>query len=507
MGLVTTLRAYLFSLAGERIVTDLRKSLYDRLVAQDIALFDSRSTGELLNRLSSDTSVLQQAVTVNTSMALRFSVTLIGAMIIMLIKSWKLTLLMLALVPVVVIGAAIYVRWLRKMSRQYQDALAESATRAEESLSGIRTVRRFAREDHERSRYATAIEKAFGLAKERAFYSSAFHGFMSFAGYGAIAGVLWYGARLVNTQELSFGDLTSFLLYTFSMAFSLSALSSLWGDYAKALGASDRVFQLIDSVPKVQGGSLCLDSLEGHLSFDKVQFRYPSRPDQPVLKDFHLELKAGEVVALVGPSGAGKSTVAALISRLYDPDQGQIRLDGRDLRDFDTDWLRQRIGIVAQEPLLFSSTVAENIRYGRLTATDEDIRRAAEVANARDFIEGFPEGFETKVGEKGVRLSGGQKQRVAIARAVLKDPRILILDEATSALDAESEHLVQEALERLEQGRTTLIIAHRLSTVRNADRVVVLEDGQVVQSGSHDELVNEDGLYKKLVSRQFESLV
>jgi ATP-binding cassette subfamily B protein len=325
----------------------------------------------------------------------------------------------------------------------------------------------------------------------------------SIAGYASIAVVLWYGGRLVVAGELSVGALTSFLMYTLVVAMSFSGVAELWAEFMRASGAADRVFELLDRVPAIPSGGQHVPELKGHVEFRDVRFAYPTRPDVPVLKGLNLELRPGEVVAVVGPSGAGKSTLASLMSRFYDPQGGAVHLDGHPLTSLDPDWLRRHIGLVAQEPQLFSCSIADNIRYGRPEATDAQVEEAARAANAHDFIQRFPEGYQTHVGERGVQLSGGQKQRVAIARAVLKDPRLLILDEATSALDAESEHLVKDALERLMKGRTTLIIAHRLSTVASADRVLVLEGGNVVQSGTHAALMAQEGLYRRLVERQF----
>ncbi|NVJ17616.1 ABC transporter transmembrane domain-containing protein [Myxococcus sp. AM010] len=502
-GLAMALRIYLFTSAGERVVSRLRKDLFGALLSQEVGFFDSRRTGELTSRLSSDTTVLQTTVTANVSMMLRYVVTALGGVGLLLYTSVQLTLVMLAVIPPVAIGGVFYGRRVRVISRQAQDALAASGEVAEEDLSGIRTVRSFAAERHEVERYSVAVERSFTLAKKRALQTSVFMGVASIAGYGSIAAVLWYGGRLVVDGGLSVGELTSFLIYTMLVAFSFSGIAELWADFMRASGAAERVFELLDRKPAIGAGGEQLTDLRGHVQFRGVHFAYPSRPDVPVLQGLDLELRPGEVVAVVGPSGAGKSTLASLLSRFYDPQNGEVLLDGHPLTALEPEWLRRNIGMVAQEPQLFSCSIADNIRYGRPGATDAQVEEAARAANAHAYIERFPEGYGTQVGERGVQLSGGQKQRVAIARAVLKDPRLLILDEATSALDAESEHLVKDALERLMKGRTTLIIAHRLSTVANADRVLVLDGGVVIQSGTHAALMSQEGLYRRLVERQF----
>ncbi|MGC6416727.1 MAG: ABC transporter ATP-binding protein [Bradymonadia bacterium] len=499
---LTAVRMYLFTVAGERIVTRLRQRLYNSLIRQDIGFFDARRTGELTNRLSADTTVVQNTATVNVSMFLRYALTTLGAIAILAWTSWRLTLVMLALVPVAVIGALFYGRWVRRLSRKVQDALAAATDVAEETFSGVRTVRAFAREEQESTRYRERIEASFELARRRARVNATFGAVAAFAGYGAISGVLWYGGHLLAEGGLSMGQLTSFLLYTFTVAFSIAALGGVWQDFMRAVGASERVFELLESAPSLPAGTERLDKVEGHLNFENVDFAYPTRSDIPVLKGLNIQIHAGECVALVGPSGGGKSTVAALVSRFYDPVRGQVSLDGHSITELDQDWYRRQVGVVSQEPILFATSIFENIRYGRPDASLDAVRGVAKAANALEFIEALPDAFHTEVGERGVRLSGGQRQRIAIARALLEDAPLLILDEATSALDAESEHLVQEALKRLMAGRTTMVIAHRLSTVQSADRIIVLDNGCVVQMGTHRDLMNLGGMYAQLVERQ-----
>ncbi|NRD56323.1 ABC transporter ATP-binding protein [Corallococcus exiguus] len=498
------LRYYFFTSAGENVVQALRERLFSHLVSQEVAFFDNSKTGELVTRLGADTAVLQQSVSGNIAMALRSGAQVLGGVALLFYTSPTLTLLMLTVVPPVVVVAMVYGRRMRLTSRRVNDEHAASNAVAEEIFAGIRTVRSFAAERHEGGRYSVALAKALALARRRTQLSAFFIGGSTFGGFIAGSLVLWYGSRLMLRGDLSIGSLTSFLVYTTLVSMSVSGLTDLWADFMRASGSAERVFDLLDRKPgmPISGGER-IDPLQGHVEFQSVRFAYPTRLDAPVLKDLNLAIQPGEVVAIVGPSGAGKSTIAGLLARMYDPQGGSLLLDGRDLRTVDPEWLRQQIGVVAQEPMLFSGSIFDNIRYGRLDATEAEVEAAARAANAHDFVCRFPDGYRTSVGERGVQLSGGQKQRVAIARAILKDPRLLVLDEATSALDAESEHLVKDALERLMRGRTTLIIAHRLSTVLGADRVLVLEGGQVVQSGSHASLMEQEGLYRRLVERQF----
>ncbi|MCM2332534.1 MAG: ABC transporter transmembrane domain-containing protein, partial [Anaeromyxobacteraceae bacterium] len=502
-GLAVGGRAWLFSMAGERGVKRVRERLFRSLVSQEVAFFDAQRTGDLTSRLGSDTAALQGLLSSQISMTLRNAVQVVGGLILLVVTSLKLTAVMLAVVPAVAIGAVLYGRKIRVLAKKYQDALADAGHVAEESLSAIRTVRSFAAEEAEVGRYGAAIEASYRLARSRMAAASVFFGAASAAVYAAVAVVLGYGGLLVAGGELTAGTLTAFLVYTLLIAMGLGTLADIWAEAMRSLGAAERVLDLSDRVAAmpITGGRV-LPRVEGRVAFEGVRFRYPTRPEAEVLQGIDLAVAPGEVVALVGPSGAGKSTIGSLLVRLYDPEGGRVTLDGVDLRELDPGWLRRLVGVVSQEPVLFSTSIADNVRYGRTEASDDEVREAIRAANAEKFVLGFPEGLATKVGERGQQLSGGQKQRIAIARALLKDPRILLLDEATSALDAESEALVQEALARLMKGRTAVVIAHRLSTVVGADRVVVIDGGQVVEAGPHAELLARGGAYARLVERQ-----
>lgn len=501
--LSVALRYVLFTTAGERVVASLREALYAAIMRQEIAYFDQRRTGELMSRLSADAGVVQSAVSVNISMTLRAFASLAGGIALLAWTSPKLTLLMLAVVPPASLAAVAYGRRIRGLSRASQEAIGAASEVAEETIAGVRTVRVFGAEHREEVRYGSAVERAFRIARDRIRTSGVFFGISSLVGSAAAVAVLWYGGRLVVDDALTMGELTAFLVYTMLIAGALGMLSDLWANFSRASGAAERIFEVLDRTPTMPiGGGRCPVGTIRTFAFDSVSFAYPTRPDRTAVECVSFEASRGEVIAIVGPSGAGKSTLAALASRLYDPDKGAILVDGCDARELDPAWLRSKVGVVAQEPILFSTSIRENLLYGSPDASEEELEAAVDAANIREFTERLPDGLNTHVGERGVQLSGGQKQRVAIARALLEDPPILVLDEATSALDAESEHLVQQALKHLMRGRITVVIAHRLSTVRDATRVLVLERGRIVQDGRHEDLLAENGLYRRLVERQ-----
>lgn len=496
------MRSYFFTLAGERVVAFLRKSLFYHIVIQEIGFFDLTKTGDLVNRLSSDTKALENAVTINLSMGLRLGVQVIGSIIVLFVLSWRLCLVMLSVIPVVVLAAMVYGSFVKRLSKRVQDALAVASDVATESIGNIRTVRAFGQEKKHSTDYDDRVQISYEKAKKLALANGTFMGSMMFAANVCIVLVVWYGGSLVIDGAITAGDLASFLIYTLYVGIGLGGFASLWFDIMKALGATDRIFRIVHRTPKINiegGDAIPVDEFQGKISFERVSFTYPSRPDVKVLNEIDISLNPGQILALVGPSGAGKSTIAGLIQRLYDPISGSVKIDGCDLRDLDPQWFRRKMAVVSQEPVLFACSIRDNIAYGNANATVDQIKQAAIKANAHDFIESFPSGYDTMVGERGVRLSGGQKQRVAIARALLMNPKILLLDEATSALDADSEFLVQQALERLMQGRTVLIIAHRLSTVKSADLVAVMQNGSIKERGTHDELLEHAGDRKSVV--------
>ncbi|MBC6365509.1 ABC transporter ATP-binding protein [Algoriphagus sp. AK58] len=496
-------RVWLFALVSERSMRDIRMSLYARLVRLPMTFFDKRRTGELISRITADVNQLQDTFSTTLAELFRQVVTLVAGVAFLLFNTPKLTLFMLGTFPVLVLFAMVFGKFIRRLSKKTQDELAAANVIVEETLQSISTVKSFVGEAYESSRYGKGLNKVVGVALTTAKFRGAFISFIIFALFGGIVGVMWYGASLVSSGEMSVGELVSFVLYTTFIGGSIAGLGDIYSQLQKAIGSSERVLEILEEDAESETG-MTSSSFKGEIQFDQVRFRYPTRPEVEVLKEVSFHISPGEKVALAGHSGAGKSTIIQLLSRFYEVERGAILVDGRDVKDWDLKALRSKIGIVPQEVLLFGGSIRENIAYAKPDASEEEIILAARKANAWQFISKFPEGLDTLVGERGVKLSGGQRQRVAIARAILKDPAILILDEATSSLDAESESLVQEALDELMKGRTTLIIAHRLATIRKVDRIYVLSEGKIVEQGNHLELLKDPtGFYSNLVRLQF----
>ncbi len=507
-GFFSFFRIYFFAQVSENAVADVRRSLFSKFMTLPIHFYEKRRVGEITSRITSDVGQLQDTLSITIAELFRQLVTLIGGVVFIMYMSVKLSLFMLATFPFIIVMAMVFGKKIKKLSRTTQDELAKTNVIVEETLQAINVVKAFTNEFFEIKRYNAALTKTVRTALQASYYRGAFVSFIIIGIFGGIIAIIWYGATLVQNGELTMGELTSFILYTTFIGASVGGLGDLYGKLQVSLGASERVLEILDeSHEPVQDSDNYqkeVTRFNGNISYKNVAFAYPTRQDMPVLKNISFEIKTGEKVALVGPSGSGKSTIVQLLMKFYDLQSGSINIDGQNINAYDLTQLRHNIGIVPQETLLFGGTIRENIAYGRPEATKEQILEAARKANAYQFIESFPEGFETVVGERGIKLSGGQRQRIAIARAILKDPAILVLDEATSSLDSESEKLVQDAMDELMKGRTSIIIAHRLSTIRKADKILVIDQGQIAEEGSHEALSEDNGIYANLLKLQLQ---
>jgi ATP-binding cassette subfamily B protein len=502
----TWLRFYNVSWLGERVTADLRRKVFDHLLSLPPSWFEAGRTGDVISRLTSDTTQLESVIGSSMSIALRNLLMLVGGLVMLFTTSLKLSFMVIAGVPLVVAPIMLFGRRVKKLARETQDRVADLGNRIDETIHEIRIVQAYGHEAADRRDFGAQVERGFAVAQRRIVNRSALIVVVMVLVFGAISLILWQGGHDVLKGEISPGDLSAFVFYASLVAGSVGALSESWGELQRARGATERLVELLNSEPAIvvaQSPIALPQKVSGAIHFEAVDFRYPSRPDTPALEAFTLDVVPGETIALVGPSGAGKTTVFQMLLRFYDPQNGSISIDGISLKDADPEAVRKQMGLVSQEAVIFATSVFENVRYGRANATLDEVKAACESAYADEFVRGLPQGYDTDLGERGVKLSGGQRQRIAIARAILADRPILLLDEATSALDAESERVVQAALDHLTAGRTTLVIAHRLATVQRANRIVVMENGRIVETGTHAELISADGLYAHLARLQF----